>query len=92
MALDSVRSERQFCEQLDDNLLFRWFLDMRMEEPGFVPTVFTKNRQRLLDHEVGASPKDDDDDDNNKWDGRPPIGPEVTTPAPGGWGACSAAC
>ena len=54
MALYSVRSERQFCEQLDYNLLFRWFLDMNMEEPGFVPTVFTKNRQRLLDHEVGA--------------------------------------
>ena len=54
MALDSVRSERQFCEQLDDNLLFRWFLDMNMEDPGFGPTVFTKNRQRLLEHEVGA--------------------------------------
>lgn len=54
MALYSVRSERQFCEQLDYNLLYRWFLDMNMEEASFVPTVFTKNRERLLTHEVGA--------------------------------------
>ena len=38
MALYSVRSERQFCEQLDYNLLFRWFLDMSMVEDSFVPT------------------------------------------------------
>jgi len=54
MALYSVRSERQFCEQLDYNLLFRWFLDMTMDEPSFAPTVFTKNRARLLSHDVGA--------------------------------------
>jgi transposase len=53
IALYSVRSERQFCEQLDYNLLFRWFLDMNMVEESFDPTVFTKNRERLLDHEVG---------------------------------------
>ena len=53
MALYSVRSERQFCEQLDYNLLFRWFLDMGMIEPGFDATVFSKNRERLLRHEVG---------------------------------------
>jgi transposase len=35
MALYSVRSERQLCEQLDYNLLFRWFLDMAMVEPSF---------------------------------------------------------
>ena len=46
--LYTVRSERQFCEQLDYNLLFRWFLDMDMEEPSFDPTVFTKNRDRLV--------------------------------------------
>ena len=39
MALYTVRSERQFCEQLDYNLLFRWFLDMDMVEESFVPTV-----------------------------------------------------
>jgi transposase len=54
MALFSVRSERQFCEQLNYNLMFRWFLDMDMEESTFVPTVFSKNRQRLLDHDAGA--------------------------------------
>jgi transposase len=47
-----VRSERQFCEQLDYNLLFRWFLDMGMVEESFVPTVFTHNRDRLIIHDV----------------------------------------
>ncbi len=54
MALYTVRSERLFCEQLDYNLLFRWFLDMDMVEASFVPTVFTKNRERLLAHDVAA--------------------------------------
>lgn len=54
MALYTVRSERLFCEQLDYNLLFRWFLDMDMVEESFVPTVFTKNRERLLAHDVAA--------------------------------------
>jgi transposase len=53
IALYSVRSERAFCEELDYNLLFRWFLDMQLMEPSFDPTVFTKNRQRLLKHQVG---------------------------------------
>lgn len=53
IALYSVRSERQFCEQLDYNLLFRWFLDMNMVQESFDPTVFTKNRERLMEHEVG---------------------------------------
>ena len=53
MALYSVRSERLFCEQLGYNMLFRWFLDMGMTESAFVPTVFTHNRERLIDHEVG---------------------------------------
>ena len=54
MALYTVRSERQFCEQLDYNLLYRWFLDMDMEEPSFDPTVFTKNRDRLVAHDVAG--------------------------------------
>jgi transposase len=54
MALYTVRSERLFCEQLDYNLLFRWFLDMNMDEESFVPTVFTKNRQRLIEHDVAS--------------------------------------
>jgi transposase len=52
MALYSVRSERFFCEQLDYNLLFRWFLDMSMVEKSFDPTSFTKNRDRLIAHDV----------------------------------------
>jgi len=47
MALYSVRSERLFCEQLDYNLLFRWFLDMGIEEPSFDHRTFSANRQRL---------------------------------------------
>ena len=41
---NSVRSERAFCEELDYNPLFRWFLDMELIEPSFDATVFTKNR------------------------------------------------
>jgi transposase len=52
MALYSIRSERAFCEQLNYNLLFKWFLDMRIDEPAFNATTFTKNRRRLLDAEV----------------------------------------
>ena len=52
IALYSVRSDRMFCEQLDYNLLFRWFLDMDMTEDAFHPTTFTKNRERLMDHDV----------------------------------------
>jgi transposase len=51
-ALFSVRSERQLCEQLDYNLLFRWFLDMDSVEDAFDPTVFTKNKTRLLKADV----------------------------------------
>jgi transposase len=54
MALYSVRSERQLCEQLDYNLLFRWLLDMDVVEPAFHPTTFTNNRDRLLEHDVAA--------------------------------------
>jgi len=54
IALHSIRSERQFCEQLEYNLLFRWFLDMDMLEPAFDPTTFTKNRQRLMDADIAA--------------------------------------
>lgn len=52
IALYSARGERAFCEQLNYNLLYRWFLDMGLLEPSFDPTVFTKNRQRLLKHDV----------------------------------------
>src|SRR4051795_3257274 len=52
MALYSIRSERAFCERLNYDLLFKWFLDMRIDQPAFDATTFTKNRQRLLRHEV----------------------------------------
>ena len=55
IALYSVRSERAFCEQLDYNLLFRWFLGMNLIEPSFDATTFTKNRERLLKHKVGQA-------------------------------------
>ena len=55
ISLYSVRSERAFCEQLDYNLLFRWFLGMNLVEPSFDATTFTKNRERLLKHRVGQA-------------------------------------
>jgi transposase len=53
--LYTIRSERQLMEQLDYNLLFRWFVGLNMDEPVWDPTVFTKNRQRLLDGEVATA-------------------------------------
>ncbi len=55
IALYTVRSERAFCEELEYNLLFRGFLDMDLMERSFDATVFTKNRQRLMDHDVGRA-------------------------------------
>ena len=55
ISLYSVRSERAFCEALEYNLLFRWFLDMNLMERSFDPTVFTKNRKRLLEHRPGQA-------------------------------------
>ena len=49
-ALYSVRSEAQLVERIDHDLLFRWFLDMRIDEPVFDATVFSHNRQRLERH------------------------------------------
>lgn len=46
--LYSIRSERQLIEQLDYNLLFRWFVGLGLDEPVWHPTTFTKNRDRLL--------------------------------------------
>ena len=51
-ALYSVRSERQLIEQLDYNLLFRWFVGLEMDDEVWDVTVFTKNRERLIDGEV----------------------------------------
>lgn len=51
----SIRSERLLMEQLDYNILFRWFVGLEMDEPVWVPTVFTKNRDRLLTQDVARS-------------------------------------
>jgi transposase len=50
--LYSIRSERLLMEQLEYNLLFRWFVGLNMDEPVWVPTVFSKNRDRLLSGEI----------------------------------------
>lgn len=47
--LFTVRSERQLMEQLDYNLLYRWFVGLAIDDPIWHPTTFTKNRDRLLD-------------------------------------------
>lgn len=50
--LYSIRSERQFCERLHYDLLFKWFLDLNIMDPAFDASSFSKNRQRLLKHQV----------------------------------------
>jgi len=50
--LYSVRSERQLMEQVHYNLLFRWFIGLSMDDAVWVPTVFTKNRERLIEHDA----------------------------------------
>jgi transposase len=52
MAMYSIRSERAFCERLNYDLLFKWFLDMAIDAKAFDATTFSKNRQRLLDHDI----------------------------------------
>jgi transposase len=52
IALYSIRSERACCEEFEHHLLYRWFLDMDLLEPGFDASTFAKNRQRLLQHDV----------------------------------------
>jgi transposase len=52
MAMYSMRSERAFCERLNYDMLFKWFLDLPIDGKAFDATTFTKNRQRLLDHDI----------------------------------------
>jgi transposase len=54
IALYTIRSERLFCEMLDYNILFRWFLGMSLDERSFDATTFTKNRDRLMQHDVAG--------------------------------------
>jgi transposase len=53
--LYSIRSERMLMEQLEYNLLFRWFVGLGMDDAVWVPTVFTKNRDRLLEGDVAEA-------------------------------------
>jgi transposase len=53
--LYSVRSERMLMEQLDYNLLFRWFVGLNMDDPVWDPTTFTKNRDRLLEGDIAQA-------------------------------------
>jgi transposase len=54
-SLYSVRSERMLIEQLEYNLLFRWFVGLAMDDQVWTPTTFTKNRERLLAGEIAAA-------------------------------------
>lgn len=53
--LYSIRSERLLMEQLDYNLLFRWFVGLDLDAPVWDVTVFTKNRDRLLEGEIATA-------------------------------------
>lgn len=52
IALFSIRGHRLFCEMLEYNMLFRWFLDMHLDEPLFDHSTFSQNSERLLTHET----------------------------------------
>ena len=52
MTLYSIRSERQLCERIDTDLLFRWFLDLPPSDEAFDATTFSKNRDRLEEHRL----------------------------------------
>lgn len=52
MALYSIRSERQFCERLQYDLLFKFFLDLTIDAEAFDHSTFSRNRERLLQHEI----------------------------------------
>ncbi len=51
-AMYSMRSERAFCERLNDDMLFTWFLDLPIDAASFDASTFSKNRRRLLDADV----------------------------------------
>ena len=53
--LYTVRSERLLMEELTDNLLFRWFVGLNIDDPVWHPTTLTKNRDRLLSGDVAAA-------------------------------------
>jgi hypothetical protein len=54
MAFYSIRSERQFCERMQYDILFKWFLDLDIDDLAWDQSTFAKNRERLLENEVSA--------------------------------------
>ena len=58
MAFYTIRSERQFCEQLRYNILFKWFLDLNVEDEPFHPTTFAENRERLMESDAARAGHD----------------------------------
>jgi len=54
MAFYSIRSERQFCERMQYDILFKWFLDLNIDDLAWDQSTFAKNRERLLEHEVSG--------------------------------------
>jgi len=54
VALYTLRSERAFREELEYNLLYSWFLDMDLIEPGFDASTFSKSQERLLTHDMAG--------------------------------------
>ena len=52
MAMYSMRSERAFCERLNYDMLFKWFLDQSIDAASFDASTFSKNRQRLLNQNI----------------------------------------
>lgn len=55
MAFYSIRSERQFCERLQYDLLFKWFLGLNITDSAFDHSTFSKNRQRLMDNAIAEA-------------------------------------
>ena len=53
--LYTVRSERLLMEQLEYNLLFRWFVGLNLDDPVWHPTTFSKNRDLLLEGDVAVA-------------------------------------
>jgi transposase len=74
--LYSVRSERLLMEQLDYNLLFRWFVGLQADDPIWDATVFTKNRQRLLEGDIARPPALPNGTKACCWDQARGAGPE----------------
>ena len=54
-SLYTVRSERLLMEEIDDSVLFRWFVGLSMDDPIWSPTTFSKNRDRLLQRDIAAA-------------------------------------